>query len=81
MKLRPSLAHERGGWQDRRSFRSLHALPPVRDGHAAVQSVSDGQKHTVVLLHYSSTPSLFDFPKRRRAKRSPDAHVVVSCVE
>ena len=50
-------------------------------GHAALQSVSDGQKHTVVLLHCSSTPSLFDFPERRRAKRSPGARVAVSCVE
>ena len=65
----------------RRSFRSQHALPPARGGHAAFQSVSDGQKHTVVLMHCSSTPSLFDFPKRRRAKRSPDARVLVSCVE
>ena len=41
----------------RRSFRSLHALPPACGGLAAVQSVLDGQKHTVVLLHCSSTPS------------------------
>ena len=80
MKLRPSLAHERGGWQDQKKL-SLHAIPPARGGHAAVQSVSDGQKRTVVLLQCSSTPSLFDFPKRRRAKRSPDARVAVSCVE
>ena len=35
---------------------------------------------TVVLLQCSSIPSLFNFPKRRRAKRSPDARVAVSCV-
>ena len=41
----------------RRSFRSLHALPPTHGGHATVQLVSDGQKHTVVLFHCSSAPS------------------------
>ena len=80
MKLRPSLAHELGGWQDKEKL-LLHALPPARGGHAAVQSVSDGQKRTVVLLQCSSTPSLFVFPKGRRAKRSPDACVADSCVE
>ena len=48
----------------RRSFRSLHALPPVCGGHVAVQSVSDGQKHTVVLLHCSSTPSFCSTSRR-----------------
>ena len=80
MKLRPSLAHERGGWQNYEKL-WLHALPPARDGHPAGQLVSDGQKHTVVVLRCSSTPSLFDFPKRRRAKRSPDARVAVSSIE
>ena len=61
--------------------KNLGCYTPARGGHAEVQSVSDGQKHTVVLLHYTSTPSLFDFLKRRRAKCSPDAHVAASCVE
>ena len=55
--------------------------PRPGDGHASVHSVSDGQKRIVVLLQCSSTPSLFDFLKRRRAKRSPNARVAVSCVE
>ena len=68
MKLHPSLAHERGGWQDWEKL-SLHTLPPTRGGHAAVHSVSDGQKHTVV-LHCSST-IIVRLPEEAKSQAQP----------
>ena len=54
----------------RRSFRSLHALPPVRGGHAVVQSVSDGTSSRQISPHFLEAscplpPSLSHRPWRR----------------
>ena len=86
--LRLSLAHARGGSQDEErvltTARPLPLpLPRPRGGRAAVQSVSDCQKHKVYCSIIIVGPSeeaksqvqgsheyeLLNLPKRQRAKR------------